>query len=304
MTRARPVCVVGGSGQIGQRVAQAFAARGRRVIRTYYRHAIDGGEPLEASDAEQVLRLTQRLKPAVIVNSVNAQGGTDACEMDPDLARHAHFDTARHLADAARAVGAQMVQLSTDYVFDGRSGPYSETDAPAPLSRLGLAKLRAEQYALAHVPGALVLRTSFVFSWTPESSTKNFVMQLLDNDRHGRAMRVPNDQVGNVTYAPNLAEALVELVESGSVGLYHLAGTTRCSKYEWALRVADFFGLNRALIQGVSTDELGQVGPRPLQSGFRLEKAQAALRHTRLLSLEESLAAMEREMAPARIGTT
>jgi len=292
--------VVGGSGQIGQRIVAACAAREWAVVRTSYRDQRGGIERLDATNAADVWRVMKRLSPSVIINSVNARGGTDACEADPALAQRAHFETARNLVDAARRVGARFVQISTDYVFDGQGGPYAETAVPRPLSQLGRAKLQAEQYALAQLADALVLRTSFVFSWTPESSTKNFVMQVLENDQHGSVMRVPNDQVGNVTYAPNFAAALVELVDGGCAGLYHLAGTTRCSKYEWALRVADFFGLNRALLQGVSTSQLQQPGPRPLQSGFRLEKILAVLRTTRLLSLEEGLAAMAQEMTPVR----
>ena len=267
---------------------------------TFYGNPQPGGLALDATDGAQVRRIVQRVQPWLIVNSVNATGGTDACEADPTLAKRAHEETARHLVDAAAAVQARFVQISTDYVFDGTAGPYAESDAPRPLSQLGRAKLRAERYAMERLPDALIARTSFVFSWTPNSSTKNFVMQLLENDQRGTVMRVPTDQVGNVTYAPNVAEVLVELVELGSAGLFHVAGTTRCSKYAWALRVADAFGLNRALIQGVATAELGQAGPRPLQSGFRLEKVQAVLRRTRLLSLDESLAAMEREMAGTR----
>lgn len=294
---SRPVLIVGGSGQIGQRVAAAGQARGWRVVPTGYHHPQPGAMSLDATDEAQVREVVRRVQPWLIVNSLNAKGGTDACEVDPALARWAHFESARHLVDAARKVCATVVQISTDYVFDGKTGPYAETDAAIPLSHLGRAKLEAERYALAHIPTTLVLRTSFVFSWTPQSSTKNFVMQLLDSDQRGIVMRVPHDQVGNVTYAPNLAEALVELVELGGRGVFHVAGTTRCSKYEWAVRVVERFGLNGALIQGVSTAELGQAGPRPLQSGFRLDKAQAALKRTRLMSLEEGLAAMEREMA-------
>ena len=296
----RPVLVVGGSGQIGERLSQAFSAHGRAVVPTYYRNPRPGAVAMDASDRERVVQLVEHIRPAVIVNSMNAKGGTDACEADPGLAQRAHFESARHLIDAARGVGATFVQISTDYVFDGKAGPYAETDEAIPLSHLGRAKLDAERYALANLPTALVLRTSFVFSWTPQSSTKNFVIQLFDNDQRGTVMRVPHDQAGNVTYAPNVAEALVELVELGAKGVYHVAGTTRCSKHEWALRVAEFFGLNRALIQGVSTHELGQAGPRPLESGFRLDKAQATLRRTHLMSLEESLAAMEREMTLAK----
>lgn len=299
-TPRRPVIVVGGSGQIGERVMRFCLAQGVWVIPTYHRNPRPGALALDAADRVQVLQLIERVNPWLIINSMNAKGGTDACEADPDLARRAHVETARNLVDAARRIGARFVQISTDYVFDGRAGPYDETAIPHPLSRLGRAKLEAEQYTLSHLPDALVVRTSFVFSWTPQSATKNFVMQLLEQDARHEPMRVPHDQVGNVTYAGNFAEALMELVELGATGIYHLAGTTRCSKYEWALRVAAFFGLKPSLIQGVTTAELGQSGPRPLQSGFRLDKAQATLRRATLLSLDEGLAAMEREMAVAK----
>jgi len=303
MTRAamtRPVCVVGGSGQIGERLVRAFAAQGVPIVATYYCNERPGVVQVDAAEEEQVKALMARVRPRLVINSLNAKGGTDACEADPALAQRAHFSTARHLVDAAREVGARFVQLSTDYVFDGRNGPYAEVDRAVPLSQLGRAKLQAEQYALARLPGSLIVRTSFVFSWTPRSQTKNFMLQLLEHDRRGDVMRVPTDQVGNVTYAPNLADALVELVGLGASGVYHVAGTTRCSKYEWALQAADFFGLRRNLIQGVPTAQLGQVGPRPLASGFRLEKVQAALRSTKLLSLEEGLIEMEREMGVVR----
>ena len=301
---SRPVLIVGGSGQIGERLRRVFSAHGQAVVPTSYRSTQPGAVTMDATDRVQVMEVVTHVDPWLIVNSMNARGGTDACEADPGLAQGAHFESARHLIDAARGVGARFVQISTDYVFDGRAGPYREDAIPAPLSQLGRAKLQAEQYALAQLPDALVLRTSFVFSWAPHAASKNFVMQLFEHDQTGSMIRVPIDQVGNVTYAPNFAQALVELVELGARGVYHVAGTTRCSKAEWALRVADYFHLHRALIRGVSTQELAQPGPRPLASGFCLDKVQAVLKRTRLLSLDEGLAEMAREMelSPTPVG--
>ena len=254
---------------------------------------------MDASNGDHVMRVVTEVRPQLIVNCVNAKGGTDACELDPALAQRAHFGSAKHLVDAARAVGARFVHISTDYVFDGQAGPYTEEDPPRPLSQLGRAKWQAERYIREQLPDALILRTSSVYSWAPQTTAPNFVMQLFASHRTGSPMRVPTDQVGNVTYAPNLAEALVELVDAGAAGCYHVAGTTRCSKYAWALRVAEYFGWHAAVIQGVTTAALGQVGPRPLESGFRLEKVQAVLKRTRLYSLEDGLAEMEREMLQA-----
>lgn len=293
--------IIGGSGQVGESLTRLCQVRGWPAVATYCSNPRPEAVFLDAADASAVQRLIRQLEPWMAINCSNARGGTDACEVDPTLAQRVHFGSARNLVDAARDVHAKFLQMSTDYVFDGREGPYAETTVPQPLSKLGWAKLHAEQYALAQIPQALVVRSSFIFSWSPRVSAKNFVMQLLECDRTGTTMRVPTDQVGNVTYAPNLAEALMELIEQGASGLVHVAGTTRCSKYAWARRVIDVFGLRPTLIQGVSTDELTQAGPRPLQSGFRLEKVVGMLKRTQLMSLEEGLSAMKAEMSLAGV---
>ncbi len=292
----RPILIVGGSGQIGAALCRAWTGVGQRAIGTYYERATGDCVQLDAANRDRVFEVIRAMEPRIIINSLNAKGGTDACELNPELAVQAHFETARNLADAATEVDARFVQISTDYVFDGHAGPYDESAEPRPLSQLGRAKRDAERYAL-RVAHALVVRTSFVFSWTPWSQTKNFVMQLFDADRSHRSMRVPVDQVGNVTYAPNFADALVELLERRATGVYHVAGTTRCSKHAWALRVATRFALDVRLFEGVTTAQLGQAGPRPLSSGFILKNAQAALARTRLLSLDESLEAMAAVMS-------
>lgn len=289
------VLVVGGSGQIGKQLVRLFEQDKWPVVGTYFRNEAPGLVKLDASEEQQISELFEQVHPTVVINAASTPGGTDACELEPDLAVRYHFGTGRNLADAAQRHGAKFIQISTDYVFDGRSGPYMETDPAEPLSRLGRAKLKLEEYILNNMPDALVTRTTFVFSWTPESKTGNFAMQIFDSNRQGKAMNVPVDQVGNVTYAPNFSQALVELIQTGRSGLYHLAGTTRCSKYDWALALTDYFGLDSGLIKGVTTQQLGQPAPRPLQAGFVLDKAQGVLQ-TKLQSLQDSLPEMRAEM--------
>ena len=189
-----PVLIVGGSGQIGLQLVRLFGQDGWPVVGTYFRNSFPGLVNLDAADEQQVSDLFQRVNPAVVINAANSPGGTDACERDPGLAEQNHFGSGRKLADASQQCGAKFVQISTDYVFDGRLGPYSETDAANPLSRLGQAKLRLEEYVLEHVSHALIVRTTFVFSWTPESKTGNFAMQILEKNRQGKTMKVPVDQ--------------------------------------------------------------------------------------------------------------
>ncbi|OFW11400.1 MAG: hypothetical protein A3H96_00410 [Acidobacteria bacterium RIFCSPLOWO2_02_FULL_67_36] len=291
--------VIGGSGQIGQSLVRSLARRGRHATSTFCRNARLGGVHLDASDPREVAAVFGRIGPAVVINAVNTPGGADACERDPALAHRYHFESGRHLADAARGRGARFVQISTDYVFDGTGGPYAESDPTWPLSQLGRARRDLEKYVSEHADDALIVRTSFVFSWTLESKTSNFVMQIIDSVRDQSPIRVPLDQIGNVTYAPNFADALVELIEKRVTGLFHLAGVTRCSKYEWAMKAADTFGLDSSLIRGVTTAELGQAAPRPLESGFMLDKVRRVLERTRLMSLDEGLAAMRDRMLSA-----
>jgi dTDP-4-dehydrorhamnose reductase len=292
-----PVLVVGGSGQIGQNLLGQLKSAGVPATGTYFRNPEPGLIQLDASDPDQVMQVTGEMKPTLIINASNAQGGADACELEEGLADRYHFGNGKNLTDAAKQHQAKLVQISTDYVFDGEAGPYSETDEARPISKLGDAKLRLEQYMLQSSPDALVIRTSFVYSWTPDSKTKNFAMQVFESCRSGQSMRVPFDQVGSVTYAPNFSQALLEIAGLGVSGLFHIAGPTRCSKLDWALQMADFFELDPAPINGVSTEELAQAGPRPLESGFVLDKVTRELKTTRLMPLEEGLADMKLRMS-------
>jgi len=296
MTSQAPVLIVGGSGQIGQHLTDTLSRSSSPVIGTYFRNPWPGLVQLDASNPEQVMEVVSQVRPRLIINASNAQGGADACEKDPDLATRHHFENGRNLADAAHKHGVKFVQISTDYVFDGKAGPYAETSPTNPISELGRAKLKVEDYVLDQAPDSLVIRTTFVFSWTPESKTPNFAMQILNNSRDGREMRVPTDQIGNVTYSPNFCDALIELTQKDATGLFHLAGTTRCSKYDWAIKVTEAFDLNPGLIHGATTAELGQPAPRPLEAGFRLDKAQGVL-GTHLMTLQEALQDMKTRMA-------
>jgi len=294
MIKPDPILIVGGSGQVGQQLIQSFRKYGHNVNATYYQNKKANMLPLDASNAQQVKNLFSKCKPVIVVNALNAAGGTDACEKNPSLAEQYHYSTGVNLIDNAIQYDARYIQISTDYVFDGKYGPYAETDIPNPISHLGRAKLKLEKYIQKSMSNALIVRSSFIYSWAPDSKTKNFLMQIFDCSSRNVPMRVPVDQVGNVTYAPNFADALVEMILSECSGLYHLAGATRCSKYDWATKVVDVFGLDRNILLPVSTKELKQVGPRPLESGFILENAKSVLKKTHLMTLEEGLSDLQK----------
>jgi dTDP-4-dehydrorhamnose reductase len=149
-----------------------------------------------------------------------------------------------------------------------------------------------EHYIAFHACDYLIVRTTVVYGW--ESQGKNFIQRLVGFLREGKRVRAPYDQIGTPTYAPNLAEAVVELATLKVSGIFHVVGPEIVSRYGFALAAARTFGLNPELIESVSTQELGQVAPRPLKAGMRIGKVQGLLK-TRLVGYVEGLKIMAAE---------
>jgi dTDP-4-dehydrorhamnose reductase len=200
----------------------------------------------------------------------------DGCERDPARARAANLDQPLALARAAAGLGARFVAFSTDYVFDGARGPYSEDDPPNPLSAYGRAKRDAE-VALADALGdrALTVRTTWVFG--PERQGKNFAYQVVRTLAAGKELPCPSDQVSTPSYSPDVARAVVALVEQGRSGLVHVAGPEAVDRVAFARAIASGFGLDPDLVTPRTTAELGQGAPRPLRSGLRTPRLDAWL---------------------------
>jgi dTDP-4-dehydrorhamnose reductase len=278
--------VIGAPGQVGGALMRALQERGHQAIGTYHSRPVAGMSQLDLADAPAVERLVQAERPAVIFLT-GALTAVDYCEDHPDEAHRINVEGPRGVARAARAAGATLVHYSTEYVFDGTSGPYGEDDPITPLGIYARSKADGEQSVRDELPDHLILRTTVVFSWDPES--KNFAMQVWQRLSRGEAMRVPIDQIGNPTYAPFLAEASVELVERGVRGeTVNVVGRDRVPRTEFAVRLARHLDLDPELIQPITTAELNQRAPRPLDAGLKTDKL-AALLDRPALSLDDAL---------------
>ncbi len=267
--------VVGGSGQIGGWLLKSLAARGHEAIGTYNTVAYPGLVHLDGADLDgSASWLRSQLPDAVFFPA----GFTwvDGCEKDPAKARGANLEQPVNLAKVAADLGARFAYFSTDYIFDGVSGPYAEDAATNPLSAYGKAKLDAE-HALADVLGDLLLvaRTSWVFG--PEKQGKNFAYQLVKTLHAGEPMTVPIDQVSSPGYSPDVAAATVQLLEGGRSGVYHVVGPDVLSRPAFARAIAEAFGLDPNLIRGRTTAEMGQGAPRPLNGGLLNARLAATL---------------------------
>jgi dTDP-4-dehydrorhamnose reductase len=261
--------VIGGSGLVGGALISLGRERGLNVAGTYSSYPVSDLIPLDVSDPEATRALIETSSPKTVFLSA-ALTNVDLCERDPGLSQRVNVDAMRAVASACKTVGTKLVFFSTDYVFDGAAGPYTEDATPNPLNVYGQHKLEAERIALEGE--ALVLRTCGVYG--TETQGKNFVLRLVAGNRAGQTWRVPVDQYANPTLAVDLARAAWDAVHLN--GVYHAAGATFIDRHAFALEIAGLFDLDPSRIQAVDTPSLNQAAPRPLRGGLtstRLENA-------------------------------
>lgn len=179
------------------------------------------------------------------------------------------------VVNAASKSGSKVVYFSSDYIFDGKSGPYTELSRPNPICEYGRQKLDAETIVLHADFQPLVIRTTVLYGWEPQG--KNFVMRLIGKLGNGEAVNVPDDQVGNPTYSPDAVQSILRLVDLDRTGVYNIAGCERVNRYEFAREAASIFNLDEQLIHPVSTSQLNQIAARPLEAGLVSQSAEDLL---------------------------
>ncbi len=228
------------------------------------RHEVIPVDKAEAdiTDAGRISRVISDARPDVVIHTA-AFTAVDDCERNPDLSFQVNAEGTRNVALACRQTRASMVYLSTDYVFDGKkTSPYIETDDPNPINAYGRSKLQGEKYVAELVEHLWIVRTSWLFG----PLGKNFVEAILARARQGESLRVVDDQVGAPTYTLDLAGKLVEIVERGKPGVYHVTGQGYCSWFEFAQEILAQAGMGNTAISPIDTAASARPAPRPRNS--------------------------------------
>lgn len=279
------VLIVGASGFIGSALRSVYGAD---AIGTYCNHPAPGLRHLDMRDAAAVAALVSEVRPELIIHPA-AQPHVDWCEDHVQESYDVNVTGSRNVAAAARAARARYIFFSTDYVFNGTSGPYREDASPDPLNVYGRHKLEAERIIAELLDDHLIVRVCGVYG--VERQGKNFVMALLAKGRGGEEMNVPSDQWGTPTYGDNLTVAVDELARSNRRGVYHVVGPEYLDRITFARLACEVFGLNPSFLRARTTAELGQRAPRPLRGGLDATKARGVLK-TPLLAPRQGLEQM------------
>jgi dTDP-4-dehydrorhamnose reductase len=267
--------VIGASGQIGEHCLNALRASGEsHAAGTYRQHHREGLVQLDITDARGVNDLVAQLRPKIIYLAA-CVANVDYCETHPDVAYQTNVRGVANVVQAANQAGCKLVYLSSEYIFDGHSGPYDERAATNPLSVYGWQKLAAEHYIAAFAEHWLIIRTTVVYSW--ESQGKNFVYRLRSSLLDGKTINVPCDQISSPTYAPDLVDAILQLTAQDARGVFNVAGPRVVNRFDFAVSAASAFDLDPKLVIPVKTSSLAQPALRPLNAGLIVTKVERAL---------------------------
>jgi len=298
--------VVGGSGLLGFKIAE-LAVREFETFATYnFRPTkLQGCSflKLDKTDRKNTLTLMNKLKPDFVIDTA-ALHNVDYCETHRDEAWKVNVEGTENMVKACREVGAKMIFASTDYVFDGKKGFYTEDDAPNPLHYYAKTKLEGERVVKEAGIDYAIARPSVIYGWNPSelaglqsSSGKsvNFVVWTINKLKKKEEINIVTDQYSCPTLADNLAEVLLVLSKSAKQGIYHTAGKTCISRFDFAKKIAEAFELDADLIKPVTSDFFEQVAERPKRCCLDVSKAEREL-GVRFLTVEEGLMKMKEQM--------
>lgn len=227
--------------------------------------------PLDITNKSENQKIVSDFVPDVIVNAASFTH-VDACEKEKETCWKVNVKAVEYLARFARRYDIHLIHYSTDYIFDGRNGPYAEDDRPNPVGYYGKSKLASENVLRQEGCPFTILRTCVLYG-RGVLVKPNFFLWVLNNLKSKQKIKVVTDQYNNPTLVDDLANGTRLVIEHPAHGVFHFGGSEYINRYDFALSVADVFNLAGNLISPVVTDDLDQVAERPLRGGLKIVRA-------------------------------
>ena len=288
--------ITGASGLFGSKLARLAVDRNFEVYSCDVQELPVCGNfvKFDVSNKGMVDSAFGRVKPDVVVHAATLTD-VDKCETNKELAWKVNVEGTKNVVDAANAAGSFIIYVSTDYVFNGEKGRYTENDIPDPIQYYGLTKLKAEEIVKTQAE-YFIARPSVIYGATPAAGKINFALWVIETLRKEERIRIVTDQWNTPTLNSNLAEMTLEIVDRRLTGTFHLCGATRVSRIEFAKSIADTFGLNKGLIDPAVSSQFTWAAKRPMDSSLDTTKAQQVFKH-KPLELDAALKQLRLELS-------
>lgn len=289
--------VTGASGLLGLKLTQLATKKDYTVFSAYNQNNPREGIPLKFDITNQTSTegVFEKTKPDLVVHAA-ALTNVDKCETQKELAWRVNVQGTENIAKLCRKHQTYLVYISTDYVFDGEKGNYIETDMPSPINHYGTTKLEAEQRVQRLVKDHCIARTSVIYGSTPATGKTNFALWLIDKLRKEEKVRIVTNQTNSPTLNTNLAKMTLEILTRRLTGIYHLAGATFLSRYDYAKTLAETFNLKTELIEPATSKDIAWIAARPKNSSLNVSKATQTLK-TKPLEIIKALMKLREELS-------
>jgi len=277
------VLITGSNGLLGQKLTDLYVSKGNRQVvataRGVNRNPATAGYTyveMDILDPDQLNSVISQVNPDTIIHAA-AMTNVDACELNPEACEDLNVTAVRNLVKEANWVNAHFILVSTDFIFDGKDGPYKEDAEPNPLSIYGHSKLKGEDIVRSEAKSWAIARTVLVYGLVADMSRSNIVLWARESLAELKEINVVDDQYRSPTLAEDLAMGCFLIEQQNATGVFNISGQDQMNIYELVQRVADYFGLSMENVSKIDSKSLNQPAKRPPVTGFDLSKSRQVL---------------------------
>lgn len=249
------------------------------------------GPKIDITNESDTIQKIKEINPDIIIISA-AMTDVDLCEKEKEKAYSINALGPKHVASAASEVNAKMVYLSTDFVFDGEKGNYSEEDTPNPISHYGFTKLKGEEFVKSICKDYLICRTSVLYGWLNGKVHDNFFTWAYNKLKQNVPLKIVTNQINNPTYVKDLANVIFLLVEKNATGIFHTVGRDPVSRFDFVVKIKNKF-FPDSIVEPL--DDLKQIARRPKNASLSCRKLESLLGQV-IHSINDILSILDSEL--------
>ncbi len=290
------IMILGSNGMLGQRLTNFLSSKKVELLTSSFEDFSFNREvdyrQCDITDRGKLKKLIFDFCPDFIINAA-AYTNVDKSETDRETAWKVNVKAVEYIAESARILDSHIIHISSDYIFDGENGPYLENAVPNPIGYYGRTKLASENVLKLYAVKNTIIRTNVLYGPT-HFGRPDFVKWVIDSLKNNSQIRIVTDQINNPTFIDDLVQVIINIIENNKEGIYNIGGPDFLSRFDFTIKIADYFNLDKNLITPILTKDLNQPARRPLKSGLITIKAQSELGY-RPRSIEETFKIIKKE---------